>query len=1274
MEFLEGLLFCLMVNGISSNKYYYKRIGNGFDVIFGPHAIGDYKELKPPKSIKVNYDMRGERPGECIDGRFLCRIPYQRSMTEHFECISDYQCPRFHKCCQLKCFIHKVCQPAFGADLSTTIRSTSYKETSTSTETTQPPEPPPQVNLDTRTSTHPIKTTEVTSNESPPSEPSEKTKTSKITTREPVTNISQKITISSTTTSGETRKESSKESTKATAGITNKINEISSTVMTSNTEINTSTEAREQKTITITTRSPNIEYENMAEIRASLEIKDETTTGMVMNRTESPTTIEINTSTESLKPTIGQVTMEVLPIKELSATEITSTNMRKIDPKSTEITIVSPLVETETASNIEISVYKTSTELMKSTSSFSESSETTITGQPNTTEDTMGRPEPQTKSSAGTTESETTDIGSNTEITSNKFSEPESTAQTETSSKIEQQTSNEYAMEYSTTISSEYIQSTGVDILAKNVTTISAEIQIKKSDKTEMIENSNIRITYANETSSQKTVTSKGNTSTRETVYSTNFSPSTETSATMNINEPSAKLQGFSQNRTAHDMMESGFGSGDGSGNGSEDDTEAGVSDKSNKTPQKESEINKNATTTTETFEDDEDMMKSEFGSGDGSGDGSEDDTEAGGSDKPDKTSQKESELHKNATTMTETSEVGEDMMESGFGSGDGSGNGSEDDTEAVGSEKPDKTSQKGSALYKNATSIPETFEDDEDMMESGFGSGGGSGNGIEDDTKADGGDKPDKTSQKESELYKNATTKADTSKVDQDIMESGIGSGDGSDNGNKINTEAEDNDNSNKNPQKGMELDENATIMAEISKDDNDMMESGFVSGNGSKNDTEAVSIDRSDETFQKGLELDKNVTTNAESSEDDKPMMESEFGSGDGSGNGDDNTEATRSHKPNKTLQTSSELLKNTTEITTTSPETTESTTSFTDEGYGTKTDQFSKMVVDEKRKINISSTAPGDRSDEIIVTGSTNFTTSTGSDIPDKTPQEELEENAISTADAFEDGEDVIGSGFGGSDNSGNKSEDDTEVGGRDKPNKTPQKGSQLHENVRSRADTFEDGSDDGGEDNTEATESHKPNKTIQIIPEQLYNTTDINSTSPKVEVETSANTRNSSPTKIGDKTATGISMDQTQSPTTTNINTFKESIKQIANNNKTTVEITEILSVEESSANTTTTRSGDILVTGSTNFTKATGSDKPHFTLQNELELYKNATSTANTFKDDEDMMGSGFGSGDGSGNGSDDDTEAAGSDEPGRTHQKGWELLNNSTTREDEVII
>nr|XP_023020308.1 cell wall protein IFF6-like isoform X4 [Leptinotarsa decemlineata] len=1179
MEFLEGLLFCLMVNGISSNKYYYKRIGNGFDVIFGPHAIGDYKELKPPKSIKVNYDMRGERPGECIDGRFLCRIPYQRSMTEHFECISDYQCPRFHKCCQLKCFIHKVCQPAFGADLSTTIRSTSYKETSTSTETTQPPEPPPQVNLDTRTSTHPIKTTEVTSNESPPSEPSEKTKTSKITTREPVTNISQKITISSTTTSGETRKESSKESTKATAGITNKINEISSTVMTSNTEINTSTEAREQKTITITTRSPNIEYENMAEIRASLEIKDETTTGMVMNRTESPTTIEINTSTESLKPTIGQVTMEVLPIKELSATEITSTNMRKIDPKSTEITIVSPLVETETASNIEISVYKTSTELMKSTSSFSESSETTITGQPNTTEDTMGRPEPQTKSSAGTginitlesikkitTESETTDIGSNTEITSNKFSEPESTAQTETSSKIEQQTSNEYAMEYSTTISSEYIQSTGVDILAKNVTTISAEIQIKKSDKTEMIENSNIRITYANETSSQKTVTSKGNTSTRETVYSTNFSPSTETSATMNINEPSAKLQGFSQNRTAHDMMESGFGSGDGSGNGSEDDTEA------------------------------------------------------------------------------------------------------------VGSEKPDKTSQKGSALYKNATSIPETFEDDEDMMESGFGSGGGSGNGIEDDTKADGGDKPDKTSQKESELYKNATTKADTSKVDQDIMESGIGSGDGSDNGNKINTEAEDNDNSNKNPQKGMELDENATIMAEISKDDNDMMESGFVSGNGSKNDTEAVSIDRSDETFQKGLELDKNVTTNAESSEDDKPMMESEFGSGDGSGNGDDNTEATRSHKPNKTLQTSSELLKNTTEITTTSPETTESTTSFTDEGYGTKTDQFSKMVVDEKRKINISSTAPGDRSDEIIVTGSTNFTTSTGSDIPDKTPQEELEENAISTADAFEDGEDVIGSGFGGSDNSGNKSEDDTEVGGRDKPNKTPQKGSQLHENVRSRADTFEDGSDDGGEDNTEATESHKPNKTIQIIPEQLYNTTDINSTSPKVEVETSANTRNSSPTKIGDKTATGISMDQTQSPTTTNINTFKESIKQIANNNKTTVEITEILSVEESSANTTTTRSGDILVTGSTNFTKATGSDKPHFTLQNELELYKNATSTANTFKDDEDMMGSGFGSGDGSGNGSDDDTEAAGSDEPGRTHQKGWELLNNSTTREDEVII
>ncbi|XP_018563163.1 hyphal wall protein 2-like [Anoplophora glabripennis] len=112
-----NLIFVITLHSCVASKYYYKEKNGNYDVYYGPYAQWGYKEFRPPKSYKVGYDDRGDRPGKCIRGEFNCDSPYPTAETRFFECEVDYQCPRFFKCCQNRCFQHRICQPI---DLKTT--------------------------------------------------------------------------------------------------------------------------------------------------------------------------------------------------------------------------------------------------------------------------------------------------------------------------------------------------------------------------------------------------------------------------------------------------------------------------------------------------------------------------------------------------------------------------------------------------------------------------------------------------------------------------------------------------------------------------------------------------------------------------------------------------------------------------------------------------------------------------------------------------------------------------------------------------------------------------------------------------------------------------------------------------------------------------------------------------------------------------------------------------------------------------------------------------
>lgn len=45
----------------------------------------------------------------CEDAGFVCDAPFHKSFTAIFECKRDSQCPNDHKCCDQKCFQHKIC-------------------------------------------------------------------------------------------------------------------------------------------------------------------------------------------------------------------------------------------------------------------------------------------------------------------------------------------------------------------------------------------------------------------------------------------------------------------------------------------------------------------------------------------------------------------------------------------------------------------------------------------------------------------------------------------------------------------------------------------------------------------------------------------------------------------------------------------------------------------------------------------------------------------------------------------------------------------------------------------------------------------------------------------------------------------------------------------------------------------------------------------------------------------------------------------------------------
>ncbi|KAJ8956635.1 hypothetical protein NQ318_013989, partial [Aromia moschata] len=158
------ILLCFIDGNFA--KYYYKYINGNYDVYYGPRAHWGYKEIKPPKSLKEDFDNRGDRPGRCVNGDFPCEEPYEIEQTAPFECGMDYQCPRHFKCCQPKCFLHKVCQPAmleedeeFTINPDASTKKSTKISSATTVSTTTPPKKVTENKETTLPSTKTMRTT-----------------------------------------------------------------------------------------------------------------------------------------------------------------------------------------------------------------------------------------------------------------------------------------------------------------------------------------------------------------------------------------------------------------------------------------------------------------------------------------------------------------------------------------------------------------------------------------------------------------------------------------------------------------------------------------------------------------------------------------------------------------------------------------------------------------------------------------------------------------------------------------------------------------------------------------------------------------------------------------------------------------------------------------------------------------------------------------------------------------------------------------------------------
>lgn len=62
-KFTLWVLTLMLIQNTRSQRYYYAQFGDQYDIYYGPRAIENYKEVKPPKSYKIEY---GQRAGELI--------------------------------------------------------------------------------------------------------------------------------------------------------------------------------------------------------------------------------------------------------------------------------------------------------------------------------------------------------------------------------------------------------------------------------------------------------------------------------------------------------------------------------------------------------------------------------------------------------------------------------------------------------------------------------------------------------------------------------------------------------------------------------------------------------------------------------------------------------------------------------------------------------------------------------------------------------------------------------------------------------------------------------------------------------------------------------------------------------------------------------------------------------------------------------------------------------------------------------------------------------
>ncbi|XP_074032069.1 uncharacterized protein [Leptinotarsa decemlineata] len=106
---LQSILLVVVLHGVHSYYFYNPQTHHVLTLPSLANVPRGYKLVPPPFQRRSMWQGGHNHMGQCMDPGFICTRPYDISATYQFRCSKDAQCPRFHKCCPHRCFVHNIC-------------------------------------------------------------------------------------------------------------------------------------------------------------------------------------------------------------------------------------------------------------------------------------------------------------------------------------------------------------------------------------------------------------------------------------------------------------------------------------------------------------------------------------------------------------------------------------------------------------------------------------------------------------------------------------------------------------------------------------------------------------------------------------------------------------------------------------------------------------------------------------------------------------------------------------------------------------------------------------------------------------------------------------------------------------------------------------------------------------------------------------------------------------------------------------------------------------